>query len=96
MTMCQSCGMMIEDPEDYGTESDGSKNEEYCIHCYKKGKFTFNGSLDEFIEKQIEFSTRVLGISPAEAEMDLNMKLPTLNRWSEREKEESEDENSVY
>jgi methyl coenzyme M reductase subunit D len=25
---------------DFGTISDGSRNEEYCSYCFKKGKFT--------------------------------------------------------
>lgn len=81
MTICQSCGMIIDDTEDYGTESDGSKSEEYCIHCYKKGKFTFNGEFEDFLEKQIDISTRLLGVSPHEAEEEARRKLPTLNRW---------------
>lgn len=91
MTICQSCGMLIEDSEDYGTELDGSKSEEYCIHCYKKGKFTFDGNFSEFLEKQIDISTRILGLSPSEAEIDLKRKLPTLNRWK-NEILEDEDE----
>ena len=33
---CQSCGMPLT-PEILGTNADGSKNEEYCIYCYKDG-----------------------------------------------------------
>ena len=92
MTICQSCGMIIDDSEDYGTESDGSKSEEYCIHCYKKGKFTFNGDFEEFLEKQVDISTRLLGISPQEAEMEARRKLPTLNRWKNISIDDEEEE----
>ena len=34
MKFCQSCGMPLS-PEVLGTNADGSKNEEYCIYCYK-------------------------------------------------------------
>ena len=38
---CQSCGMpMKNDPEKGGTNSDNSKNEEYCSYCYQHGQFT--------------------------------------------------------
>ena len=32
---CQSCGMPMEKPEDFGTSNDGGRNEEYCCYCYK-------------------------------------------------------------
>lgn len=33
---CQSCGMPLTD-EILGTNADGSKNEEYCMCCFKDG-----------------------------------------------------------
>ena len=36
MKFCQSCGMPLSE-EVLGTNADGSKNEEYCIYCYKDG-----------------------------------------------------------
>ena len=38
MKFCQSCGMPLND-QVLGTNADGSKNEEYCMYCYKDGKF---------------------------------------------------------
>ena len=38
---CQSCGMpMNKDPENGGTNSDGTKNLMYCSYCYENGAFT--------------------------------------------------------
>jgi hypothetical protein len=38
---CQSCGMPLsKDPLGGGTNADGSRNTEYCSHCYKSGCFT--------------------------------------------------------
>jgi hypothetical protein len=38
---CQSCGMpMSKDPQNGGTNSDGSKSTEYCSYCYQHGEFT--------------------------------------------------------
>jgi len=34
---CHACGMPMHKEEDFGTEKDGSKNCEYCIHCYQDG-----------------------------------------------------------
>lgn len=33
-----------------GTNADGSKNDEYCIYCYKDGNFTGNFSMEEMVE----------------------------------------------
>lgn len=34
---CHACGMNMKEEKDFGTESDGSKNCDYCIHCYQAG-----------------------------------------------------------
>lgn len=40
---CQSCGMpMKHDPQNGGTNADGSKNIEYCSYCYEDGAFIGN------------------------------------------------------
>lgn len=36
---CHSCAMII-DEDGYGTNEDGTKNREYCNHCYQNGVFT--------------------------------------------------------
>ena len=46
---CQSCGMPLTE-ELLGTNADGSKNEDYCIYCYKDGKFLQECTMDEMIE----------------------------------------------
>jgi hypothetical protein len=33
--ICQSCSMPLEKEEDYGTNADGTKNNEYCVYCFK-------------------------------------------------------------
>ncbi|MCB9495104.1 MAG: zinc ribbon domain-containing protein [Desulfobacteraceae bacterium] len=39
--ICQSCGMpMKQDPNKGGTNSDGTKNTEYCSYCFQNGAFT--------------------------------------------------------
>ena len=49
MHFCQSCGMPLTD-EILGTNADGSKNEEYCIYCFKDGAFTGDFTMEEMIE----------------------------------------------
>lgn len=50
-TICQSCGMPLKkDPNGGSTNADGSKNDKYCSYCYDKGKFTWEGNVDDFQE----------------------------------------------
>lgn len=38
---CQSCGMpMSRDPDNGGTEFDGTRTTKYCSYCYQRGEFT--------------------------------------------------------
>ena len=39
MGFCNSCGRPIV-KEDYGTNKDGSPNDEYCIDCFQNGEYT--------------------------------------------------------
>ena len=41
--------------EVFGTNADGSKNDEYCVYCYKDGTFTMDCSMDEMIEHCSQF-----------------------------------------
>ena len=49
-TICQSCGMPFEKLEQFGTNADGSVNRDYCIYCYKDGKFIDDVSMEEYID----------------------------------------------
>ena len=44
---CQSCAMPLYNDEVLGTNADGSKNEDYCIYCFKDGEFTSDMSMEE-------------------------------------------------
>ena len=47
---CQSCAMPLTVEAHFGTNADGTKNEEYCIYCYKDGAFTSEMTMEEMIE----------------------------------------------
>jgi hypothetical protein len=36
---CVACNMPLTKAEDFGTNSDGSRNEQYCCHCMQGGNF---------------------------------------------------------
>ncbi len=51
MDCCQSCGMPVN--AEYfikGTEIDSSPNNDYCLYCYKDGKFTFDLTMEQMID----------------------------------------------
>ena len=58
MKFCQSCGMPLTDGL-FGTNADGSKNEDYCIYCYKDGKFLQECTMEQMIEHCAQFVDEV-------------------------------------
>ena len=40
---CQSCGMPMEKPQDFGTAGSGYRVNDYCHYCYRDGAFTDPG-----------------------------------------------------
>lgn len=75
---CQSCGMPLLKDEDFGTNNDGSKNEEYCAYCYKDGAFTQDVTMEGMIEICVPFMT---DMDKNEATVLLKEQLPKLKRW---------------
>ena len=51
---CQSCGMPLTE-DVLGTNADGSKNEDYCMYCYRDGKFLQDCTMEEMIEHCAQF-----------------------------------------
>ena len=73
-------------PEVLGTNADGSKNEEYCIYCYKDGKFLQDCTMDEMIEHCAQFVDEVnkglpQPITKEEYIGQMKMYFPRLKRW---------------
>jgi hypothetical protein len=81
MKICQSCGMPMMKPEDFGTEINGSKNEEYCAYCFQNGKFTLDATLEQMIEKLVTMHDQ-MGMTEEEARKMANENLPKLKRWA--------------
>lgn len=82
---CQSCGMPLSG-EVLGTNADGSKNEDYCIYCYKDGAFTTDCTMDEMIEYCSQFVDKVnenlpKPISAEEYKQMMRGYFPMLKRW---------------
>ena len=79
-TICQSCSMPLENEEQFGTNAGGSRNGDYCIYCFKDGKFTQDMSMSEYIEFSLQFSGEV-GMSEEQMRAYCQATLPTLKRW---------------
>jgi len=80
--MCESCGMPLVNEEDIGTETDGSKNSVYCIHCYRDGVFTEPGlTKDEAADKYAPMMAEHLGMPVAKAREMVMSYLSSLPRW---------------
>ncbi len=82
---CQSCGMPLTD-EILGTNADGTKNEEYCIYCYKDGAFTNNLTMEGMVESCAQFVDEYnkntgQNLTQEELKSMLRQFYPTLKRW---------------
>ena len=83
---CQSCGMPITDGSMFGTNADGSTNEDYCCYCYPEGAFgNPNETLEEMIESCAPFLVEDGEAKDVEtAKAMLSEFLPTLKRWKKQ------------
>ena len=85
---CQSCGMPLEGEkkeEFLGTNQDGTKNEEYCIMCFKNGAFTETKmTLTGMVNKSVQYMTLNLGMNVATARKYTTSIIPALKRWNNK------------
>ena len=82
---CQSCGMPLTE-DILGTNADGSKNEEYCIYCYKDGAFTGDYTMEQmadFCAQFVDDYNKHTGknLSREEYKKELLKFFPLLKRW---------------
>lgn len=82
---CQSCGMPMEADGDFGTNGDGSRNEDYCCYCHQNGAFT---NPDMTMEDMIGFNLKFneenghpMG-TQEEAQAMMKQWFPILKRWA--------------
>lgn len=78
---CQSCGMPLEHEDQYGTDAQHHKTDEYCKYCYKEGEFvqpelTMEGMIQQCVPILVEE-----GMQAEEATSMLRNYLPHLKRW---------------
>lgn len=81
-TFCQSCAMPLSE-EHLGTNTNGSKNHDYCEYCYKEGAFT---TPNMTMAEMIGFCAPMMaehnpGMTEADAVAQMEKFFPTLKRW---------------
>ncbi len=84
---CQSCGMPLNEPN-HGTNADGSLNEDYCIYCFKDGKFTQDMTMEQMIDHCARFSDEInkqsgQNLTQEQAKEMMRRFFPHLKRWKE-------------
>lgn len=84
---CQSCGMPLQDSHYFGTNQDGSANQEYCCYCYKDGAYVQDCTMDEMIEHCVKYLDEFNGacntqFSKEEAILEMKKHFPRLKRWA--------------
>ena len=82
---CQSCGMPLQKPEDFGTGANGSRANDYCHFCFQNGALTEpNINMQGMIDKCVSVMVRQ-GIMPEhQARALMTDAIPKLKRWQEK------------
>ena len=79
---CESCGMPMGGTDEmYGTEANGSKSADYCMHCYENGAFTHDSTLEEMIETVANIMATDFGFAKEDALAQCRAGIPNLKRW---------------
>jgi len=78
---CQSCTLPLDSEEVCGTNANGSKNEDYCIHCFEKGKFTLECTMNEMIEYCVPHYAAQAGEKEEDVRNRFKKLFPTMKRW---------------
>lgn len=80
---CQSCAMPMAKPEEFGTNIDRSKSNEYCHYCFQNGKFTEPDiTMSQMIEKCAGIM-RQMKMLEAQIEQTKTF-IPMLKRWQSK------------
>jgi hypothetical protein len=81
-TICQSCGMPLEGPDDYGTAANGAKITDYCRYCFQNGAFTEPDiTLRDMIAKCAGIITQQGIMTEPKAQAFMGEIIPKLKRW---------------
>ncbi len=73
-----------------GSNADGSRNEDYCIYCYKNGRYTQDFTMAQMIEFCAQFTDQIneqagLNLTPEQAKEQMRQFFPNLKRWKRKD-----------
>jgi quinol monooxygenase YgiN len=72
----------MEKPEDFASNADGSKNEDYCCYCYENGAFFYpEATMDDVIESCLPHVVPDVFADEATARAAMREHFPTLKCW---------------
>ena len=78
---CQSCGMPLKrDLQKGGTNSDGSRSQKFCSHCYQNGKFVQPDITLTQMQEQVKGKMKEMGFPKIMGGM-FSRGIPKLERW---------------
>lgn len=78
---CQSCGMPL-GTGFYGTNEDGTENQEYCKFCFQNGSFTKpNITVEEMEKMSVDNMIQDLKMPVEKAQQLAQSVIPNLRRW---------------
>lgn len=79
---CQSCGMPLQE-RFFGTNADGSRNDEFCTYCFQSGRFTEPDlTIPDMITISVHHMVTELHIPENTAKKLAEETIPHLKRWS--------------
>lgn len=81
-TVCQSCAMPLSVLDDFGTDANGGRMDDYCVHCMRNGAFTDPDLTQQGMIDRCGTLMARKGIMPeAQARTVMAAVIPQLKRW---------------
>ena len=78
-TVCQCCGMPLDDASVISRNGDGTPNGDYCKWCYANGTYTYN-DMDDLIDVCVKTMAKE-GFSEDQVRAHMKDLLPKLDYW---------------
>ena len=80
--ICQSCSMPLnKDPQQGGTNYDGTRSQKYCSYCYAEGKFVQPEMTVQEMQRFVKEKLRDMKMPGFLANFYVK-KIPKLERWN--------------
>lgn len=81
-TLCESCGMPMRAPDEFGTLGDGSRSKDYCRFCFARGRFIEPGlTMQAMIDRCTGLVAKQGHVTEPQARMLMDETIPRLKRW---------------